>query len=224
MVEIQVTTQEYLETIYELEEEGIPPLRARIVERLGLSAPTVSETVARLEDEGYLHVGEDRVIRLTQQGRKLATNIVRRHRLAERLLTDVIGVAWSEAHHEASKWEHVISDAVEEKIIALLGDPGACPHGNPIPGSANIIHHPEVAVWDVEGGEVEVVRISEELELDDDVLVLMEACGFIPGRRGRIMEKTDAGVRVAGSIGEGVLPILAARLTYVVPSQQPDGG
>lgn len=219
VVEIQVTTQEYLETIYELEEEGIPPLRARIVERLGLSAPTVSETVARLEDEGYLHVGDDRVIRLTQQGRKVATNIVRRHRLAERLLTDVIGVAWSKAHHEASKWEHVISDAVEEKIIALLGDPGSCPHGNPIPGSANVVNHPEVSVSEVESGDVHVVRISEELELDDDALVLMEACGFIPGRRGRVLENTDEGVRVTGSLGEDVLPSHAARLTYVVPVQ-----
>jgi DtxR family transcriptional regulator, Mn-dependent transcriptional regulator len=218
VVEIQVTTQEYLETIYELEEEGIPPLRARIVERLGLSAPTVSETVARLQDEGYLVIGQDRVIRLTTAGRKVATNVVRRHRLAERLLTDVIGVPWSQAHLEASKWEHVISAQVEEKIVALLGDPGACPHGNPIPGSANIVEHAEIPVADVTPGDVQVVRISEELELESDILLLMESCGFIPGLSGRVEDITPEGVRVVGARGEAVLPPHAARLTYVVPS------
>lgn len=218
MVDIQVTTHEYLETIYELEEEGIPPLRARIVERLGLSAPTVSETVARLEEEGYLKVGDDRVITLTPEGRKLAIDVVRRHRLAERLLVDVIGVAWSQAHHEASKWEHVISGPVEEKIIALLGDPGACPHGNPIPGSANVPAHEELVLAEVEPGEYQVVRISEELEVDDALLLLMEACGFIPGRAGRVLETTEQGTRVAGTRGEAVLPPHAARLTYLAPA------
>lgn len=218
MVEIQVTTQEYLETIYELEEEGIPPLRARIVERLGLSAPTVSETVARLQDEGYLVIGQDRVIRLTNAGRMVATNVVRRHRLAERLLTDVIGVPWSQAHLEASKWEHVISAPVEEKIVALLGDPGACPHGNPIPGSANIVEHPEIPVSSVQPGDVQVVRISEELELESDILLLMESCGFIPGSEGRVGDTTPEGVRVTGARGDAVLPHHAARLTYVVPN------
>jgi DtxR family Mn-dependent transcriptional regulator len=122
------TTEEYLETILELEEEGVRPLRARLVERLGISAPAVSETVARLSNAGFTELLEDRSIRLTPKGRRLATTIVRRHRLAERLLADVIGLEWEKVHREADRWEHAISAEVEEKLVELLGDPMTCPH------------------------------------------------------------------------------------------------
>src|SRR3954467_15234097 len=128
-------TEEYLETILELEEEGIVPIRARLVERLGVSAPAVSEQVNRLVGGGYTELLDDRSLRLTSKGRKLATTVVRRHRLAERLLVDVIGLEWEKVHREADLWEHVISSDVEEKLVELLGDPLACPHGNPIPGT-----------------------------------------------------------------------------------------
>src|ERR1700741_708314 len=131
------TTEEYLEAILEIEEEGIVPIRARLVERLGLSAPAVSETVNRLVDHGYAELLDDRSLRLTDKGRQVATSIVRRHRLAERLLVDVIGLEWEKVHKEADRWEHAISADVEEKLVALLGDPATCPHGNPIPGSAH---------------------------------------------------------------------------------------
>jgi DtxR family Mn-dependent transcriptional regulator len=137
VAELHDATEEYLETILEIEEEGIPPIRARLVERLGISAPAVSETVNRLVEQGYAELLDDRSLRLTPKGRALAVSIVRRHRLAERLLTDVIGLEWEKVHREADRWEHAISADVEEKLVQLLGDPATCPHGNPIPGSAH---------------------------------------------------------------------------------------
>ena len=135
MAQRSPAVEDYLETIYELEESGIPPMRARLVERLGVSAPTVSETVARLGREGYLTLDDQRVLRLTESGLSAATAVMRRHRLAERLLVDVIGLEWEKVHREADRWEHAISADVEEKLVELLGDPATCPHGNPIPGS-----------------------------------------------------------------------------------------
>ena len=176
MAEMHDTTEEYLETILEIEEEGIVPIRARLVERLGLSAPAVSETVNRLVDQGYAELLDDRSLRLTDSGRELATTIVRRHRLAERLLTDVIGLEWEKVHREADRWEHAISADVEEKLVQLLGDPATCPHGNPIPGSR---HAPEDSnarpLAGSPPGAVTVTRISEKLELDDGVLQLLAA-------------------------------------------------
>lgn len=127
------TTEMYLKTVYELEEEGIPALRARIVERLGQSGPTVSETVARLERDGLLRIGAGRQIQFTDEGYKRAKAVMRRHRLAERLLLDVIGLDWADVHTEACRWEHVVSDKVATKIASLLNDPQADAFGNPIP-------------------------------------------------------------------------------------------
>src|ERR1700759_4620670 len=124
----------YLRTIFELEEEGVVPLRARIAERLSQSGPTVSQTVARMERDGLLHVESDRHLQLTEEGRHLATAVMRKHRLAERLLHDVLGLEWDQLHIEACRWEHVMSDAVERRILAKLEQPLVCPHGNPIPG------------------------------------------------------------------------------------------
>src|SRR6476620_6295978 len=134
VAEHHAATEEYLEAILEIEEEGVVPIRARLVERLGLSAPAVSETVNRLVDHGYAELLDDRRLRLTPKGRDVAVSIVRRHRLAERLLVDVIGLEWEKVHKEADRWEHAISAEVEEKLVELLGDPGTCPHGTPIPG------------------------------------------------------------------------------------------
>src|SRR4051795_370746 len=128
------TTEMYLRTVYELEEEGILPLRARIAERLHQSGPTVSQTVARMERDGLIKVEGDRHLELTDVGRKQAVRVMRKHRLAERLLVDVIGLEWEDVHVEACRWEHVMSDAVERRIVAMLTKPLVCPHGNPIPG------------------------------------------------------------------------------------------
>ena len=128
------TTEMYLRTIYELVEEGIVPLRARIAERLHQSGPTVSQTVARMERDGLLHVAGDRHLELTDKGRGLAIAVMRKHRLAERLLVDVIGLPWEEVHAEACRWEHVMSETVERRLVELLDHPTESPYGNPIPG------------------------------------------------------------------------------------------
>lgn len=143
---------------------------------------------------------------------------MRRHALAERLLRDVIGMDWSKVHHEAETWEHVISDEVEERLVALLGDPGTCPHGNPIPGSTN---RPDqsgaVRLADVTEGGVTVVRITEDLEEDDEALRLLEGCGFIPGRPGEVAgHDADGSVRVVGPVADAVVPLHVARRTWVM--------
>src|SRR5262249_36385026 len=159
MAEMHDATEEYLETILELEEEGITPIRARLVERLKVSAPAVSEQVNRLVGGGYTELLEDRSLRLTKKGRDLATSVVRRHRLAERLLVDVIGLEWEKVHREADRWEHAISADVEEKLVELLGDPATCPHGNPIPGSKHKGKSaPRTTLIESDTGPVEVVR------------------------------------------------------------------
>ena len=128
------TTEMYLRTIYELAEEGIIPLRARIAERLGHSGPTVSQTIARMERDGLVIISGDRHLELTTDGRTKAMRVMRKHRLAERLLTDVIGLEWEFVHDEACRWEHVMSDRVEKRILELLDSPSVSPYGNPIPG------------------------------------------------------------------------------------------
>jgi DtxR family Mn-dependent transcriptional regulator len=222
VADLHDTTEQYLLTVLELEEESIPPLRARLVERLGLSAPTVSETVARLEGDGFVHVADDRVIELTAPGRELAVSVARKHRLAERLLHDVIGLPWEQIHQEACKWEHVISDEVEQRLVELLGDPGVCPHGNAIPGSSNPPEREdEVTLDEVEDGSVRVTRISEELQTDVDLMRQLANAGLKPGGIGKVTTADGKGVRVVGTDGAGdevELSSEVARLVFVVPS------
>ena len=137
MTDLIDTTEMYLRTIYELVEEGIVPLRARIAERLGHSGPTVSQTVARMQRDGLLTLAGDRHLELTEEGRPIATRVMRKHRLAERLLVDVIGPEWEYVHEEACRWEHVMSERVERKILAMIGDHRESPYGNPIRGSTS---------------------------------------------------------------------------------------
>src|SRR6202046_159404 len=156
MVELGVhaSVEEYLEAMYGLTEEGIPVIQARLVERLGYSPQAVSEMVRRLIDDGYL-TKAGRGVSFTERGMTQATSIVRRHRLAERFLVDIVGLPWHKAHMEAGRWEHVISDDVEEHLIELLGNPTTCPHGNPIPGAPGVRAHPasQLSLADVEPGE-----------------------------------------------------------------------
>ncbi len=182
--------EEYLETILELEESGIRPMRARIVERLHVSAPAVSETVRRLEREGYLTLDESRAIQLTGKGRTYATSIMRRHRLAERLLTDVLKVPWSQVHEEAGRLEHAISPRLEQHLVALLGDPGTCPHGNPIPGSVNAVDvATQIPLGSAPVGSTVVVRrIDEELEAQYDRMQELEAGRVMPGHMLRVLD------------------------------------
>ena len=157
------TTEMYLKTILELEEDGVTPLRARIVDRLGHSGPTVSQTVARMERDGLLHVMGDRRLELTDTGRAHATEVLRKHRLAERLLLDVIGMDWAQVHDEACRWEHVMSDAVEARLEELLTNTCVDPYGNPMPGCAPLegAYSAELAVRSLEAGALTLARIGE---------------------------------------------------------------
>src|SRR6478736_9042312 len=156
------TTEMYLKTIFELDEEGITPLRARIAERLGHSGPTVSQTVARMERDGLIHLADDRQLQFTERGRTLATRVMRKHRLAERLLVDVIGLEWEFVHAEACRWEHVMSEAVERKLVALLDNPTVSPYGNPIPGLEELERSTNGA--DVVEGEAAAISVPAAFE------------------------------------------------------------
>lgn len=172
--------EEYLEAMFELEEVGVPVIRARLAERLGHAAPTVTEMVRRLEDEGYVAV-TGRMLEMTPVGRQLAESVVRKHRLAERLLADVIGLEWHKVHAEAGRWEHVISDDVEAHLVRLLEDPSTCPHGNPIPGSTPLERDLEPLARAVVGNRVRLERITETVELDAESLKFLDLHGLRPG-------------------------------------------
>jgi DtxR family Mn-dependent transcriptional regulator len=176
--------EEYCEAIFELREDDVEVIQARIAERIGISRPAVSEMIKRMEGEGLVRV--DGAIRLTDKGLRLAESVVRRHRLAERFLTDILGLSWAEAHKEAGKWEHVLSDSVEAAIDRLLGAPTTCPHGNPIPGSdyhaPNAVSLSELAV----GGRFTVSRIPEELEFTPGLLEFLEDASIQPGVGGTV--------------------------------------
>ena len=190
------TTEMYLRTIYELEEEGIVPLRARIAERLGHSGPTVSQTVARMERDGLLSLAGDRHLELSVHGRQIAVRVMRKHRLAERLLADVIGLEWAYVHEEACRWEHVMSERVERKILGLLGEHRESPYGNPIPGLDEL---GETANEDFRRGVTNLVelvaegpsvvtvrRIGEPAQVEPEALNLLTQAGLMPGQRVRV--------------------------------------
>ncbi|MEO6713997.1 MAG: metal-dependent transcriptional regulator [Mycobacteriales bacterium] len=207
MGDFHPATEEYLETIWELEESGISPIRARIVERLGVSAPSVSETVARLEREGYLTLDSGKVMQLTESGRSYARSMVRRHRLAERLLVDVLHVPWHQVHEEACRLEHAISESLEQHLVALLGDPGCCPHGNPIPGSVNHPGQLDLSkLSTVKTGErVVVTRIDEVLENKPEGLLLLEKNGLLPGQE--VTVRATDGATVTVSAGDTLVDL-----------------
>jgi DtxR family Mn-dependent transcriptional regulator len=198
--------EEYCECIYELQEDDVDVIQARIVERLDVSRPAVSEMVRRLEAEKLITI-DNNTIHLTKSGMTLAQRVVRRHRLAERFLTDVLGLSWAEAHHEAGKWEHVMSGNVESAMDRLLGSPTTCPHGNPIPGSE--YHAPESRrLVDLAVGEAFTVsRIPEELEFTPGLLDYLEHASILPGRTGTVTAMAPDGtmtVEVDGShVGVG---------------------
>ncbi|GAA0368542.1 metal-dependent transcriptional regulator [Actinoallomurus spadix] len=203
------TTEMYLRTIFELEEEGIVPLRARIAERLSQSGPTVSQTVARMERDGLLKVEGDRHLELTDTGRSLAVRVMRKHRLAECLLVNVIGLPWEDVHVEACRWEHVMSEEVERRLVTLLDGPSTCPHGNPIPGLAEL--GADVEAWadprtaeplalmtevaTATGVPVVVQRISEQVQGDRALMLRLKEIGIQPGRE-VTLAAADEGIRV----------------------------
>ena len=212
--------EEYLEAVLELEEESNAPLiQARLAERLGHSAPSVSEMVRRLKAEGYL-VTKGRVLSLTGRGRARAESVVRKHRLAERLLTDVIGLAWHKAHIEACRWEHVISDEVEQLLVGVLGNPSTCPHGNPIPG-ASLPERTLVSLAEAQPGDrVRLERITEQVEIDIESLTYLGEHGFIPGTHARVRSRAPDGTLTLelADIAIALGPALASQM-YVTESE-----
>ncbi|MBM6403265.1 metal-dependent transcriptional regulator [Phycicoccus sp. CSK15P-2] len=231
MTDLIDTTEMYLRTIFELEEEGIPPLRARIAERLGHSGPTVSQTVARMERDGLLSVGGDRHLELSEEGRLLATRVMRKHRIAERLLVDVIGLEWEYVHEEACRWEHVMSDRVERKILEILPSHLESPYGNPIPGLDELGEVGEVvdfrlglstldSVAAADPVEVVVRRIGEPVQVDHEALGLLTEAGLLPGQPAQVRRDGDRVVvsRDGADEATGVsLPLDIATHVFVAP-------
>ena len=219
------TTEMYLRTVYELLEEGVVPLRARIAERLHQSGPTVSQTVARMERDGLLVVDTDRTIKLTRTGAHLARDVMRKHRLAECLLTEVIGLEWDKVHDEACRWEHVISLDVEKRLIAILDTPTVSPYGNPIPGlkalGVDIEHTPfrqgAAPLADVATDEPRTFtlrRMSENIQADLESLRALDEVGLRPGTEFEAV-KEQGGVRIAVGEKSLGLGLFAAELLFV---------
>lgn len=185
--------EEYCEAIFELSEDDVSVIQARIADRLEVSRPAVSEMIHRMETEGLVALDGGR-IGLTETGQDIAERVVRRHRIAERFLTDLLGLNWTVAHHEAGKWEHIISPVVEEAMMKLLGEPTTCPHGNPIPGST---YEPPPATSNLSeipvGGHFTVTRITEELEFAPGLLDFLETSSIKPGNCGTVTSASPDG-------------------------------
>jgi DtxR family Mn-dependent transcriptional regulator len=201
------TTEMYLRTIYDLEEEGVIPLRARIAERLEQSGPTVSQTVSRMERDGLLRVAGDRHLELTERGRALAVAVMRKHRLAERLLVDVIGLPWEEVHAEACRWEHVMSEDVERRLVRVLDNPTISPFGNPIPGLSDLGIDPYggpedpnlVRLTELPAGSpvaVVVRQLTEHVQGDTTLLSRLKDAGVVPNARVTIEANPLGGVTI----------------------------
>jgi DtxR family Mn-dependent transcriptional regulator len=227
MTDLIDTTEMYLRTILELEEENIVALRARIAERLRHSGPTVSQTIGRMERDGLVVVSGDRHLELTETGRKRATEVMRKHRLAERLLADVIGLDWAYVHDEACRWEHVMSERVERRIYQLLDHPTKSPYGNPIPGLAALggaASLPEIGVINlVEAmreyrptSNVTVSRLAEPIQVEPELLVQLDEGGIRPGAAVSLERVGEyISVRVPGIDGALELPPEVATHVFV---------
>jgi DtxR family Mn-dependent transcriptional regulator len=209
--------REYVAAIFELHEADLPVIQARIAEWLGVTRPSVSEMMKRMEAEGLVNLRDE--VTLTEEGLHLAEVVVRRHRLAERFLTEVLGMPWVKVHEEAEVWELAISDDVEKAMWTKLGDPKTCPHGNPIPGAG--YRPPPVEPIATMPGRVAILeRISEELELDDDIMDFLDVNDLRPGAKVEVAARTPDGVitvRVNDSAQVGLSTFIAERV-YVAQS------
>jgi DtxR family Mn-dependent transcriptional regulator len=210
MTDLIDTTEMYLKAILELEEDGITPMRARIAERLDHSGPTVSQTVARMERDGLLRVGDDRQLEFTDAGRVTAIEVMRKHRLAERLLLEVIGLDWHLVHEEACRWEHVMSEAVERKIATLLSDVTHSPFGMPVPGLELLGLTPSnprscQPITSVTTGEFELIRIGEPVQVDEEFLLQLLQLGLVPGAKVMVTSEKTGWLLSAAGKAEGML-------------------
>lgn len=225
------TTEMYLRTVFELEEEGIVPLRARIAERLGQSGPTVSQTVARMERDGLLVVSGDRHLELTPAGRAAATRVMRKHRLAECFLVQVLELPWEDVHAEACRWEHVMSTSVELRLLEMLGNPTVSPYGNPIPGLDELqpgVPHAALTgavepLSDAASDEVRHVvvrRIAEPIQDDAATMAMMRRIGALPGASVKV-RRSPGGVSIgsAGEYSELAMDVAAHVLVEIPPGR-----
>jgi DtxR family Mn-dependent transcriptional regulator len=214
-----VAEEEYLQTIFWLHEAGLPMSAANVARAMQLSPPTVHEMVKRLEADGYVTRGDDKLISFTETGREHAEGIVRRHRLIERFLTDVLGIPWDEVHEEAERLEHAMSPVLEERMLAAIGDATTCPHGHPIEVGGR---HDGVPLADVEiGASVTILRLENEAE---DLLHYLKAAGVEPGLSGTLAQRSDEEVVVEGDGGEHVVVTASVAQTISVvadPSPPP---
>jgi DtxR family Mn-dependent transcriptional regulator len=195
--------EEYCEAIFELREDDVDVIQARIADRLEVSRPAVSEMIRRMEGDGLVEINGG-VIRLLPDGLALAETVVRRHRLAERFLTDMLGLSWAEAHDEAGRWEHVISPTVVVAMMRALGDPTTCPHGNPIPGTD---YQPPISITLDKlavGQAFTVSRIPEELEFTPGLLEFLESSSLLPGHSGTVTALAPKGITVVEIDGQTV--------------------
>ncbi|HEU5449639.1 MAG TPA: metal-dependent transcriptional regulator [Acidimicrobiia bacterium] len=218
---VNPTDEEYLQTYLELLEDGIRPIGARLAERLGISAAAVSEGMHRLIQRGYA-VEQDRIFSLTATGEDAGRTVIRRHRLAECFLVNILGLRWERAHLEAARWEHALSEDVEQRIIAMLDDPAVCPHGNPIPGSKRA-RPPEESepLAESRPGRMRLVRISELAQSDEATIAFLAETGLLPGA---VLEVLDGvvpptpGISVRGDKGDCTVPPSMAALLWVKPA------
>ncbi|AUI51221.1 metal-dependent transcriptional regulator [Arthrobacter crystallopoietes] len=236
MTDLIDTTEMYLRTILELEEENIVALRARIAERLRHSGPTVSQTVGRMERDGLVVVSGDRHLELTENGRRRATEVMRKHRLAERLLADVIGLDWAYVHDEACRWEHVMSERVEQRLYELLGKPTESPYGNPIPGLEalggkpaeqfinGVVNLTEAMRKYQPSDTVTIIRLAEPIQVEPELLLQLDEGGLKPGAKLQLESVGEyISVRVPGIEGALELPPEVAAHIFVAFDTVPAG-
>lgn len=218
---VNPTDEEYLQTYLELQEDGIRPIGARLSERLGISAAAVSEGIHRLIQRG-LAEERDKMFILTPSGEEAGRTVIRRHRLAECFLVEILGLRWERAHAEAARWEHALSEDVERRIIAMLDDPATCPHGNPIPGSKRAqAPQPSVPLAVSPPGMKRLVRISEQAQTDEAAITFLAEVGLLPGAVLEVLEAdrpAGSGVCVHGDKGECLVPASTAALLWVTPA------
>lgn len=218
---MNATEEEYLQTFLELEEDGIPPIRARLADRLRITPAAVSEGIHRLIDRG-LATEENKLLVLTPAGEEAGRAVVRRHRLAECFLVDILDLPWAHAHREASRWEHVLSQDVERRIVEILDDPAVCPHGNPIPGSKRTPPDgPSLPLADCKPGPVRLLRISEQAQADDSAIAFMAGAKLLPGEAVEVVplpDDTSDGTAIRTPGGIDIVPAWIAALIWVTPA------
>jgi DtxR family Mn-dependent transcriptional regulator len=213
-----VAEEEYLQILFWLQEAGLPMTGANVARAMQLSPPTVHEMIGRLERDGYITRGSDRAIAFTDSGAEHAEGIVRRHRLIERFLTDVLGVPWDEVHEEAERLEHAMSPVLEARMLAAIGDAKTCPHGHPIVSGARL---PGVPLADVEvGASVRVLRFENEAE---DLLHYLKASGLEPGLEAVLAERGPEHVelRTADGVRIGITSSVAETVSVIADPSPP---